>query len=67
MLWPRAIETMVVEGLALDAASGRGALVDRERATAIVLELEDYIAALPQPEQAMVSRALVMRFTGEAA
>lgn len=66
MLWPRAIETLVTEGVVLDASSGRGELVDRKRDAAIVRELEDYIAALPDTEQAAVSRALAKRFAEEA-
>ena len=63
----RAVERVVAEGLALDAASGRSELVDRDRATEILRDLEAYVDALPELEQAEVSRALVQRFAGAAA
>jgi hypothetical protein len=66
-IWPRAIERLVAEGLALDVASGRGELVDRQRAAEIVGALEAYVDALPESEQAPVSRALVKRFAGAPA
>lgn len=64
--WPRAIERLVGEVLALDSASGRGELVDSERAAEIVRAIEEYVDALPESEQPAVSRALVKRFTGAA-
>ena len=64
--WPRAIERLVVEGLALDVASSRGELVDRDRAAEIVRALEEYVDALPNREQAEVSKALAARFAGGA-
>jgi hypothetical protein len=66
VLWPRAIENLVIEGLALDAASQRGEPVNRERAADIVRELDAYVNALLPIEQPAASRALVQRFAAEA-
>jgi hypothetical protein len=63
--WPPAIEKLVREGLALDAASQRAKPVDRQRAAEIVTELEAYVDSLPVSQQALVSRALVKRFASE--
>ena len=65
--WPRALERLVTEGLALDAACQRGESVDRARAAEIMRALEEYVDALPEIEQAAVLHALVLRFTGDTA
>ena len=64
VLLPAAVEALVAEGLALDAASQRGEPVNRERAAEIVRELDSYVNGLSPIEQPAMSLALVQRFAG---